>query len=121
MSDRQAGRSSGARQTDKVLRGDVRNEQGSTDEEPADVTASQKVVFGGSFPPCKIHSDAKHNGEVDPDNHEIQRGYALVCNRDFRCKQHPFLLGTRRQVPVGTYRSVDLAIARTLCALAPGW
>src|SRR5580700_7431191 len=118
MSNRQAGRSSRARQTDKVLRRDVRHEQGSTDEKPADVTASQKVVFGGSFSPRKIHPDAKHDGEVDPDDYEIQGGYVLVCNRDLRCKQHPSLPGIRRHAPVGIYCSVDLAFARALSALA---
>src|SRR5271157_31603 len=76
--------------------GNVRYKQRRADEEPSNVPASQKVIFGGSFSPRKVHPDAKHNREVDPDDHEIQGGHTLMCDRDFRCKQHPFLLSIRR-------------------------
>src|SRR5882672_1847729 len=99
--------------------GNVRNKQGGADEKPTDVAASQKVVFGGSFSSRKIHPDAKHDREVDPDDHEIQGGYALMGNRNLRCKQHPFLPGIPPALPVEICCLVNLAFARARCAPAP--
>src|SRR5580704_2932206 len=79
-----------------MLGRNIRNEQRRANKKPANVPACEEVVLGGSLSPRKIHADAKHDREVDPDDHEIQRGYTLMSNRDLRCKQHPFLLGIRR-------------------------
>ena len=82
-----------AGEADEMLGGNIGNEQRRADGEPADVAAGEKIVFGSAFLLREIQTDAKHNGEVNPDNEEIYGGEVPVRNRDLRCEQHPCLLG----------------------------
>src|SRR5271156_5274197 len=94
MPDRQARRRTGARQPDKMLGGNIRNEQRSANGEPTDVAPRQKVFFGTAALFREIKAEAKNNEEVDDDDCNIYWRQNPVRNRHRRCKQHPFLLTT---------------------------
>src|SRR5713226_1602918 len=103
MADSQARRSARAGKSDEVLRGNIRNEQGSAYKKPSNIAAREKIVFRSSFLHRKVHADSEDNGEIDPDDHEIDGCERSVGNRDRRCEQHPCLLGAEVVEPDPAY------------------
>src|SRR5260370_5833705 len=71
----------------------IGNEKRRADEKQADIAARKKVIFGSAFLPREVHADAKYDGEIDPDDHEVYRCQVAVRDRDLRRKQHLCLLG----------------------------
>src|SRR6202011_5751781 len=69
----QTGRCASARQTDKVFGGDIGYEQRRADEEPTNVAAGKEIIFGSALLAREVHADAKHDGEIDPDDDEVYR------------------------------------------------
>src|SRR5262245_35133319 len=62
-----------------MFRGNVGYEQRRADEEPADIAAGQKIVFGGSFFSREIKSNAEHDDEVDGNDGDINGSQRSVC------------------------------------------
>src|SRR5229473_1887805 len=116
MADRQSRRGASARQSDKVLRGNIRYEQGGANEKPSNIAAGQEVVFRAAFLQRKIHADPENDREIYPDDHEIDGCERSVSYRDRRCKQHPCLLGAAVIEPAPAYR---LNGTSTICANGP--
>src|SRR2546430_9805649 len=77
---------------DKVLGGNIGNEQGCADEEPSYVAASKKVLFRGSFAPGEIHANSENQCEIESDDDNIRGCQRPVTRLDQRCVEHPPLL-----------------------------
>ena len=92
MSRRQARRRSGARQPDKMLRGNIGDKQRGANGEPADVAPSEKILFGIAALFCEIKSDAENDQEINGNDCDIYWRQNPVRDRHRRCEQHPFLL-----------------------------
>src|SRR6266852_6275665 len=119
MADSQARRSARAGKSDEVLRGNIRNEQGSAYKKPSNIAAREKIVFRSSFLHRKVHADSEDNGEIDPDDHEIDGCERSVGNRDRRCEQHPCLLGAEVVEPdPGVLPQANFSLFRELAVLA---
>ena len=98
------------RKADKMFRRDVRDKQRGADEEPADVAAGQKIVFGGSFFPRRNTSRCRTRWRSRlPMITRSKVATLWWATADFRCKQHPFLLGIRQAVPVWIIAPLNLA------------
>src|SRR2546430_4154054 len=104
VADRQSGRGSGAGRSYEGFRGEIRDEQRAANEEPSNVAACQEVILGTAIIPSKVHANAKDDGKVDTDNHEIDGCERSMGYRDRRCKQHPCLLGAAAAKPAPAYR-----------------
>src|SRR5271169_3425567 len=104
MTDGQTGRSARAGEADKMLRGNIRYEQGCADEKPSNIAAGKKIVFRGAFLQGKVQADPKHNREIDSDNDEIEGCEGSVGDFDRRCEQHPGLLGAAVMEPAPAHR-----------------
>ncbi len=86
-----------------MLGGNIRYEQRSADEEPSNIAAGEKIVLGGSFLHGKVHADPEDDGEINPDDHEINCCERSMGYRDRRCEQHPCLLGAAAVEPASAH------------------
>ncbi len=67
-----------------MLGGNIGYEQRRADEKPSNVAASEKVILGGAFFAGEVHADAKHDGEIDPDDDQVYCGQVAMGDRDLR-------------------------------------
>src|SRR6267143_3314433 len=119
MTDRQARRGARAGEADEVLRGNIRYEQGCADEKPSDIAAGEEIVFGRAFLPGKIHADPEDDGEIDPNDDEINGCERSVGYGDRRCEKHPGLLGVRRRRTKLKLRKFPLTFAASSTSVRP--
>ena len=82
MANRKAGRCARAGQSDEMLGGNVRNEQGRANEEPAYIATCKKIVFRGPLAPRKIHANAEHQREIKPNDDDIRSCQCPVTTLD---------------------------------------
>src|SRR6267378_4863018 len=102
-----------------MLRGDIRYEQGCADEKPSDIAAGEEIVFGRAFLPGKIHADPEDDGEIDPNDDEINGCERSVGYGDRRCEKHPGLLGVRRRRTKLNLRKFPLTFAASSTSVRP--
>src|SRR5258708_29182388 len=93
-----------SRQSDEMLRRNVGDEKRRADGEPADIAASEEVIFGSPFLSRKIETDPEYDGEVDSDDDQVDCFERPVGNRNRRCEEHPGLLGAAAVEPAPAYR-----------------
>ena len=71
----------------------IGNEKRSANREPANVMASQEIVFGGASFFGEIQANAENNGEINPDNYQISCCENAVSDRYDCRRQHRTSLG----------------------------
>src|SRR5690348_6191237 len=97
MANSQTGRSARSGQADKVLRRNIRDEQGCAYEKPTHIAACQEIVLGSSFFPGKVHADSEYQREIESDDDDIWCRQGPVSYLDRRCVEHPCLpLGSQQ-------------------------
>src|SRR5260370_20285731 len=86
-----------------MLRGDIRYEQGCADEKPSNIAAGEEVFFRTALLQGEIQADAEDDGEIHPNDYDVECCEGSVSHFDRSYEQHQCLLGAAAVEPAPAY------------------